>query len=357
MNHPIIINIIILMLFIWDIKIFKYMDLKCRCNQKCIKSPADILEKIEFEYYPCKNCPEWKFKKFKPLVDQLDPAETIDAKWGRCICNRRHLDVVVTHILKIMQEEGVKTKKATLRDACIPLITPAYPLKNVPYLPKDSLVILSPDVNQECAERIVKEVPEVKGVLKGDIKETVGMKDSKSHPHVYELLAGCDMRSDLVQTPFGPIIIYKHQGEIHIEFPKPTSPKISILKKAMENYEDPTILDCTCGPGTLGIAALKGGAKRVVFNDIWYPAAYTAALNLEVNGFPVDLSGLKSGLIANGVKDVEGQSWSVYCLDVQELGSVLKEKFDLCLVDTFPGVDAEEFKESVDNLCSEIVII
>lgn len=327
------------------------MDIKCRCNQECIKTPADILEELESKYYPCSKCSELRFKKFKPLLEQLDLPKKIDAKWEKCSCGRRHLDVVVAHILTIMQSEGVKDETSTLRDTCVPLITPAYPLKTAPYLSKDTLVILSPDINKKCAERILKEVPEVKGVLKGDIKETVGIKDSRTQPNVYELLAGCDMRSDLVQTPFGPIIIYKNQGEIHIEFPKPVSPKITNLKKAMDNYENPDILDCTCGPGTLGIAALKGGAKRVVFNDLWYPAARTTALNLEVNGFPVELSDQKQGLIARG------ESWDVYCMDVHELGSVLKEKFNICVVDTFPGVDTKDFKESIGSLCQEVIII
>lgn len=327
------------------------MDLKCRCNKECVKKPVEVLEKIESAYNPCEECPKWNFKKFKPLINQLNPNKRIDANWGKCNCGQRHLDVVMGHVLTIMQDEGVKDKNSTLRNTCVPLITPAYPLKNTPYLLEDSLVILSPDVNQKCARRILTEVPEVKGVLKGDIKETVGIKDSQSNPNVYELLAGCDMRCDLVYSPFGPVFVYKHQSEIHIEFPKPSSPKISILNNSMAEYENPKILDSTCGPGTLGIAALKGGAKRVVFNDLWYPAAYTTALNLEVNGFPVELTDNKTGKVASG------ESWDVYCLDVHELESVLHEKFDICLVDTFPGVDMDDFKEAISSLCKEVVII
>ncbi len=328
------------------------MEIKCKCNQDCVKLPDEVFEKLETRYCPCKNCPDVKIKKFKPLIEQLNEDNTnIGADWGKCTCGRRHLDLVMAHVLTIMQEEGLKDKKSTLREACVPLITPAYPLKNVPYLPKKSLIILSGEINRKCAKRVFDEVPEVKGVLKGKIEKTVGIKDSNSLPELYELLAGCDMRSDMVQTPFGPILIYKHQGELHVEFPKPSSPKISRLQRAMENYEDPKILDCTCGPGTLGIAALKGGAKKVVFNDIWYPAAYTTSLNLEINGFPVELSDRKEGLVATG------KFWDVYCLDVKELGSTLNEKFNICLVDTFPGVDTKYFKESIQNICGQIVII
>lgn len=327
------------------------MDIKCRCRGECIKAPHEILKKMKSAYSPCERCAEWNFKKFTPLKEQLDPSQKIDGSWGRCKCGRRHLDVVMAHILKIMQEEGVKDEESTLRQACIPMITPAYPLEKVPYLQENSLVILSPKITSKCAERIFNDVPEVKGVLRGELKNTVGIKQSKSPPVLYELLAGCDMRCDLVQTPSGPLFIYKHQGEIHIEFPKPLSPKISALTNAMREYVNPKILDCTCGPGTLGIAALKEGASRVVFNDLWYPAARTTILNLEVNGFPVELSGQEHGLIASG------ENWDVYCLDITDLDSVLNEKFDLCLVDLFPGVEPESFVEAVQGICEEVMVI
>jgi hypothetical protein len=326
------------------------MDIKCRCNQDCIKKPPAVLEEIKDIYLPCGNCPDWNFKKFKPLIEQINPLKKVNANWGLCSCGRRHLDVVMAHILMIMQDEGVKDKKSTLRDACVPLITPAYPIQSVPYLPPKTMVIVSSDVDEICAKKILDEVPEVKGVLKGNVKDTVGIKDRKT-ANIYELLAGCDMRCDLVETAEGPLCIYKHQGEIHIEFPKPTSPKISILNRTMTKYKNPKVLDCTCGPGTLGIAALKAGARRVVFNDLWYPAAHTTALNLEVNGFPVELSEDKEGLVAHG------KSWDVYCLNVEKLDSFLDEKFDIGVVDTFPGMDTTIFTESIKNLCQEFIVI
>jgi hypothetical protein len=327
------------------------MDIKCRCGGECIKAPQELLKKIKSGYSPCESCAEWNFKKFTPLKEQLDPEKKIDGSWGRCKCGRRHLDVVMAHILKIMQEERLQDDKSTLRKACIPLITPAYHLKNVPYLQENNLVILSANMTSKCAEKIFNDVPEVKGVLRGEIKNTVGIKESKSIPVHYELLAGCDMRCDLVKTPFGPLFIYKHQGEIHIEFPKLVSPKISAVTTAMREYINPKVLDCTCGPGTLGIAALKGGASRVVFNDLWYPAAWTTALNLEVNGFPVESSGQEQGLIASG------ENWDVYCRDITDLDSIINEKFDLCLIDVYPGVEPESFVEAIQGMCKKVMVI
>jgi hypothetical protein len=250
-----------------------------------------------------------------------------------------------------MMEEGVKDKKSNLRNACVPLVTPGYPTNSVPYLPKNSLVILSNEVNKRCAEIIIQKVWEVKGVLKGDIRKTVGIKDSDSNPHVYELLSGCDLRCDIIQTPYGALGIYKYQHEIHIEFPKVESPKIEILKNALENCDRPTILDCTCGPGTLGITCLKSGAQKVVFNDIWNPAIETTLINLEANGFPVKHSGNKEKLIAYGDK------FEVYSMDIRKLANSLDEKFDICIIDAFPDVDTTEFVEAADKLGKKVVVI
>lgn len=344
-----------------EIPIFKHMYIGCRCRADCIVPSNHVLESIGTLYSPCDTCQNWNLKKFKPLAEQVD-LDTLDVDFGSCICGRRHLDIVMAHVLKIMMEAGVRDSKTTLRNACVPLITPAYPTATVPHLPEDSLVILVDDTPQEVAKKILKEVPEVKGVLKGSISRTVGLKDSDSDPQTYHLLAGCDMRCDVVQTPYGAMTIYKAQGEIHVEFPKPTSPKVSILRKHLDRYPDASVLDCTCGPGTLGIACLKAGASRVVFNDLWYPAARTAALNLEVNGFPVKIPG--------NLKELEGLSWSspetpvalgdnfeVYSADLRELKNILDERFDICIIDAFPGVETADLEAAVRDMCSDIVVI
>ncbi|MGB9941032.1 50S ribosomal protein L11 methyltransferase [Methanosarcina sp.] len=337
-------------MFKYKISIFKHMEIRCRCGNKCVKSILEVLKDIELFYKPCNACKTEKIKKFSPLAEQINLDE-IDSHFGSCECGKRHLDIVMAHVLKIMIDEGIKDKKANLRNACVPLMTPGYPTNYVPYLSKDSLVLLSNEVDKECAETIIKEVGEVKGVLRGDIRKTVGIKDSDSNPHVYELLAGCDLRCDIIQTPYGALGVYKYQREIHIEFPKVESPKIEILKKALKDYDKPTVLDCTCGPGTLGITCLKAGAQKVVFNDIWKPAIETTLINLEANGFPVKLSGSEEELIASGGK------FEVYGMDIRELANCLDEKFDICIIDTFPGVDMTEFVEASGKLGKEIVVI
>ena len=326
------------------------MEIRCRCGDTCIRPISEVLKDIELFYNPCNDCKTEKIKKFSPIAEQINLDE-IDNNFGSCKCGKRQLDIVMSHVLKIMIDEGIKDKKANLRNACVPLVTPGYPINSVPYLSEDSLVILSNEVDKRCAEKIVKEVGEVKGVLKGDIRKTVGIKDSDSNPHVYELLAGCDLRCDIIQTPYGTLGIYKYQHEIHIEFPRVESPKIEILKEALRDYDMPTVLDCTCGPGALGIACLKAGSRKVVFNDIWNPAIETTLINLESNGFPVKLSGSEEELIASGDK------FEVYSMDIRELVNCLDEKFDICIIDTFPGVDTTEFVAAAGKLGKKVVVI
>ncbi|HMK54766.1 MAG TPA: 50S ribosomal protein L11 methyltransferase [Methanobacteriaceae archaeon] len=326
------------------------MDIMCPCGGKCINNAEDVLKHIDNLHVPCESCKKSNLKKFTPLSEQVNIKE-INSTWGRCKCGRRHLDLVMAHVLKIMMDDGLRDEKSNLRKVGTPLITPAYPLKDAPYLLEDSLVFLTDKINEKCALRIYNKVPEVKGILKGDLKATVGMKDSESTPHTYQLLAGCDLRCDLVQTPDGALCIYKNQGQIHLEFSKPVSPKITALYKVLGKYDSPIVLDCTCGPGTLGIAALNAGARKVVFNDIWYPATWTTALNLEINGFPVQLTKEKEGLIASG------ENFQVYCADIKKLTSILTEKFDICLVDPFPGVNFKDAIKSVKGIAKEVIII
>jgi hypothetical protein len=326
------------------------MEIECTCGFNCVEDAPTTLKHIKKLYTPCNKCKDPKLRKFKPLKDQLN-LKKLNANSGLCNCGKRHLDQVMAHTLKIMMDEGIREEESTLRNACTPLLTPAYPTTSAPYLPNKSLVILADGMNKRCAERIINEIPEIKGVLQGDIKQTVGLKDSNSLPHVYKLLAGCDMRCDIVLTPYGALCIYKIQAEIHVEFSKPISPKIEALKKIIKKYNDPTVLDCTCGPGTLGIACLKSGAKKVVFNDLWYRAAKMALLNLEVNGFKTNFFDVRKGLIGSG------KNFEVYCENIMDLKDILTEKFDICIIDTFPGVDTTDFVESVKEMCREVVII
>lgn len=284
----------------------------------------EILNKKIFKN--CEDCPDFILNKLIPLNKQVDINKISDS-WKRCSCGKRPLDAVMAHILKIMIDEKDLNKNACLRDVGSPLLTPMYYFEHYPYLPKESLVLLSPHISKETAERIVNEVSEVKGVIKGNISELGN----------YRLLSGSDARCDIVETPVGCISLFKKQSQIHIELPKKHDPKIVTLYNHMKNLSDFTVLDATCGVGTLGIFSLKMGARRVIFNDIWPPATYMTLKNLEINGF-------KNG-------------FEIYNLDVLKLIQILKENFDLCILDLFPGTDPKKFIYKMKNCCKEIIVL
>ena len=60
---------------------------------------------------------------------------------------------------------------------------------------------------------------------------------------------------------------------------------------------------------------------------------------------------LKNGLLGSG------KNFKVYCENVVDLNKFLSEKFDICIIDTFPGVDTADFVESVREICREVIII
>lgn len=331
------------------------MELKCKCGSTCIRTAEEILFQAKEAFNPCEKCKTAAIKKFSPLSDQID-LKNINSQFERCSCGKRHLDITVAHVLKLMIDEGLQNTTSTLRNTCVPLITPAYPIQTIPYLGEKSLIVLSPKMNQQCADRIIKEIPEIKAVIKGETRQTVGIKDSAHKPHIYETLSGCDMRCDIINTPKGPICLHKDQSEIHIEFPSHRSTKITSTSLFIKKHcQDPdfTVLDATSGPGTLGIFALMSGARRVVFNDLWKPATNMTALNLEVNGFEVDFfdETLEKCMIA------KGKQFEVYNLDIRDLDSEIDEKFDLCIIDPFPGVNSREFVESSRKIARNILLI
>jgi len=74
-------------------------------------------------------------------------------------------------------------------------------------------------------------------------------------------------------------------------------------------------------------------------------------MNLEINGFPVELKENKKGLIA------VGDNFEVHCQGIHDIKTILDKRFDICLVDVFPGVDSTEFVNSIRKICREVVLI
>jgi hypothetical protein len=111
----------------------------------------------------------------------------------------------MAQILKIMIEHGLKDKDSNLRNVCVPLITPAYPTKSTPYLPEDSLVILSGEMDEKCADEILKKLPEVKGVLKDISRILWALKIL----HLLQTLMKC------CRVVMLDVILYIHHGMLY----------------------------------------------------------------------------------------------------------------------------------------------
>jgi hypothetical protein len=241
-----------------------------------VKSAKDILATLPTIFLPCPECSMRTLDKRLPLptTDYAEP----------CSCGKRFIDEVFAHIWVIMVEEGDLKRTDPLITAGSPLIHPGFAMDRPPFLPEKSLVLLSPRVTKKTADRLITEVPELRGVVRtGDFVPGIATADLNSVPKVYELLAGCDVRADVFPLVTGPLVIYKQQSLVHIEFPRAGYPKIRSVEQHVGNPPVPYFIDACSGVGTLGLTAACLGVPHVVMNDAWYASAFWSAFNLEVN--------------------------------------------------------------------------
>ncbi len=337
--------------------------MKCpTCNGDCIQPAEKVLDEILGMYMACSSCsPDPRFDKNIPFKEGLDSGS------GRCSkCGRRHLDFVVGNVLTILKRTGLFPQDATLRDVGTPLIAFGYQIPYPPRLGRGSLVLIMDSITEDATREIVEKVPEIKGVIKrkGLQSRSIGILDTDCNPHTYELLAGCDMRCDIISSSFGELCIYKNQSRIHIEFNNTKITKMEDLYIKGE-LDGASIVDGFCGPGTLGLLSVLGGAKKVVLNDAWLPALKNAILNIKVNskilGVEIDfelqdyekLIGNEPVLMATA----EGNAKiMVYHGDIRRLNNVVKE-CDMCLIDTFPSVNPSEFTNVCRDIARKVVVI
>ncbi|MDD5473916.1 MAG: methyltransferase [Candidatus Methanoperedens sp.] len=337
--------------------------MKCpTCGGDCILPAEKVLDEIFGMYMACSSCPP------DPMLNKSAPVpEKMDRNSGLCgKCGKRHLDFVIGNVLTILEESGLFQQDAALKEVGTPLIAFGFQVPYPPRLGNKSLVLIMDSVTKEIAREIVAEVPEVKGVIKrtGSQSQSVGILDTDRAPHTYELLAGCDMRCDVVSSSFGELCIYKNQSMIHIEFNNTKIKKMEELY-LKGDFNQASIVDAFCGPGTLGLLCVLAGARTVILNDAWLPAIRNTILNIMVNS---DILGVK---IEYETKDYDKPirdepvlmakargmaEIRVYHGDVRKLDMVVKE-CDICLVDTFPSVNPAEFIHLCKDLARRVVVI
>jgi hypothetical protein len=211
-----------------------------------------------------------------------------------CSCGKRFIDEVFAHMYVIMVEESDLNPTDPLIAVGSPLVHPGFAMDRPPFLPEKSLVLLTTRATKITAERLVTEVPEIRGIVKkGDFVPGITNPDLHSVPKVYELLAGCDVRADIFPLWTGPMVMYKQQSLIHIEFPRMGYPKIRAVEQHVGKPPATCFVDACSGVGTLGLTAACLGVPHVVMNDAWYASAFWSAFNLEVNRGYLKISRVK----------------------------------------------------------------
>jgi len=358
-----------------------------RCGSRdCVIPADDILESITSMYAACPSCmPDPQVSKQVPF-DQFDQLfRDIDDTTMRCQnCGKRHLDIVVAHVLDILVRAGLRSRGATLFDVGTPMITIGYPVPFPPRLGKDMLILVMDVIDRKTAEMIVDEVSEVKGVIerRGEPDQPIGIPDADSTPHTYDLLAGCDVRGDIVSSAFGELCIYKTQSDTHIEFSRAESGKTSVLESLYyQRRLQGVVVDGCCGAGTLGLIAVLAGAREVILNDAFLPAVRNTILNISANASVLDLDPELEIHNASGVDVVTDPSTSnlpliadtprliatahgtsgspdisVYHSDLVDLAAVI-DRCDLCLIDAFMGVPTDRFVQAWKGRAGMVVTI
>ncbi len=326
------------------------------CGKQCVKSATSVLESLDKIYMACQKC------KPTPYIDKKAPRRSLSTKGlERCeFCGKAPLDLVMIEAMDVLVDEGIRDDREPLRSVGSPMVEIGYPYPYPPSLGESQLLLLMEKVSRKAATKLL-EIPEVKGVIRRD-RNRPGVVDSMKGGHTWELLAGCDMRCDVVQSIYGDLVIYKSQSKIHIEFPRENYPKIRVLEGL--KLHGRSVIDGLCGPGTLGLVCVLAGARRVVMNDIWLPAVENVLLNLEVNRSLLgiesletfDIDGAPVGYEAKLLGRARGAcEIDVYHGDIRELFSAV-DAADVCILDHFPGAKLDDIKKACRS-CEEIVII
>jgi hypothetical protein len=280
-----------------------------------------------------------------------------------CSCGRRFIDEVFAHLYRILREAGVFSGSEPLKAVGTPLVHPGFAMTAPPFLPARSLVLVSRAVTPEAALRMAREVPEIRGVVRtGDFIPGVTDPDLAASPRTYELLAGCDVRADVFLTGSGPLVLYKQQSMMHIEFPRPKNPKIVSVEQSVRAMRPGWFVDACSGAGTLGLTAARMGVPHVLCNDAWFAAAFWTACNLSVNRALLQIGEVQMLTSYEALRDhpvgryplqvaktTGEQDITVYHGDYRELHNILPPCPVLAALDIFEKSDQAATGEIIEN--------
>ncbi|HUU76278.1 MAG TPA: hypothetical protein VMW63_09345 [Methanoregulaceae archaeon] len=341
--------------------------MKCPiCGDDCVKNAHEIIDILPTIFSRCPDCRFRMLDKKAPLPNRYFETP--------CKCGKRFIDEVYAHIYVILVEEGIFNGTEPISAVGSPLVHPGFFMKNPPFLPKNSLVLLSRNLNSKVSGRIVDEVPEIRAVIRSD-DSVPGISDIDldGMPDTYTLLAGCDIRANVFDTSSGPIVLYKQQSTMHIEFPRRFNPKIKGVGEKIAAFHPEHFIDACCGAGTLGLTAARMGVPHVIMNDAWYAAAFWAAYNIQVNREYFKLEDVR---IVRGYEEMKNepvvkepkivaeatgtQNIEVYQADFARLYSVLPDAPVLAVIDLFEKSDKAATNEVIrqwrEHVAGEVFI-
>ncbi|WP_013180091.1 RsmD family RNA methyltransferase [Methanococcus voltae] len=305
-------------------------------------SRGEIIQKVK-SYKPCKQCN-------KPISKTI-PLKKLNLK-GRqrkCHCGRSQIDDVMVDVANILIEcnevpNHINDDKFALKDVGMPMIEAGYPLKYAPVLCENDLVLLNNYVSKDCANEIIK-IPEIKSVISHN--KRIAGKNSKN---MNDLIVGDDFRCDIftIRSLSTCVISCKNQSKLHIEFPRPFNPKINKIEKL--DLTDKVVLDGFCGCGTLGMVALKKGAKKVIFSDINDIALYDLEYNLKINFGNEIFENNRVEIIHSDFMDLDFSN--------QHNNSKNEDnRIDVCFVDLFPNMESKKFLEKAKKLSKYVILV
>ncbi|MGZ7111052.1 MAG: methyltransferase [Halobacteriota archaeon] len=280
-------------------------------------------------------------------------------------CGRRPLDAVMAHILSLSGGQEC-TPALTLRQVGTPLLSPSVPTYAPPHIGDRNLLLLTKQpIVADAGDLILEHVPEVKGVIYGDAKNVIGLEDRLAAPYTCRVLAGCDMRADLVTSAYGQLLVHKSQSKIHIEL----NNTAKMRKLGTLPIAGRAVLDALAGPGTLGLMSVLMGAQKVVLNDAWLPAVENAYLNLQTNRGLLGIRTLRRSSIKNRapsrapklycVAKTDNTRIEVYHGEFEEF-NIEDSGVDIILLDAFPNTTryimdvTEEIRRrhpGIDTIC------
>lgn len=338
------------------------MRLRCpSCGSRsCVNSAERVIETAPTLYVKCPSCNDL-------VLDKTNRIDLTDISFDdlKCTnCGRRPLDAVMAHILAL--SIGHKDRpRLTLRHVGTPLLSPGVPTYAPPHIGYQNLLLLTKQrIIADASDLILRDIPEVKGVIYGDMKRVIGLPDSHATPHTCRVLAGCDMRADLVTSAYGQILVHKSQSKIHIEHDNVAKmTKLGTLPIAGR-----VVLDALAGPGTLGLMSVLMGAQKVMLNDAWLPAVENAYLNLQVNR---EILGIRTLRRAPVTKRASSRAPDLFCTAttdhaIIELYHGEFEEFNiqdsgahLVLLDPFPDTELyfKTLSEEIHNKHPEVHIV